>query len=111
MIEQFTQVLAIHNHPTGTIVNGRFSPSTASIVPISIVIPQPASSRDLQIIPEGERSFDHKKTWTKANVQNGDIITVSSVDYKVTSLQDWTDPETMDEWLRILMREVAHAHR
>jgi sorbitol-specific phosphotransferase system component IIA len=110
MIEQFTQIEALHNHPTGTITNGRFVAATASPVPISIVIPQPASSRDLQMLPDGERSFDHKKTWTKASVQNGDTITVASVDYKVTSLQHWTDPETMEEWIRLTMREVVHAN-
>ena len=110
MIEQFTQILAFHNHPTGSVVNGRFAADTASPVPISIVIPQPASARDLQMLPDGERSFDHKKTWTKADVQNGDIITISSIDYKVTSLQHWIDPETSVEWLRLIMREAVHAH-
>lgn len=83
---------------------------TVAPIDVLIVLPQPASGKDLQMVPEGERSFDHRKTWISALTLNGDLIGYDNASFKIVQTQKWVDPDTFEIWYRSLIREVAHVH-
>ncbi len=109
MLELFSKVSATRTRPTFTNTNGRMVADSVEAVPVLIVEPQPASSRDLQLVSEGERNYDHQKTWVDTETRNGDLIGYSGKVLKVTSSQHWVDPDTREAWWRVVMREVVHA--
>lgn len=109
MLELFSKVSATRTRPTFTLTNGRMVADSVETLPVLIVEPQPSSARDLQLVPEGERDYDHKKTWVDTETRNRDLIAYDGQTMKVTSSQKWVDPDTRETWWRVVMREVVHA--
>jgi hypothetical protein len=108
MLELFSKVSATRTRPTFTNTGGRMVADSVESVSVLIIEPQPAGGRDLQIVPEGERNYDHRKTWVDSETRNGDLIAYDGASFKVVQTQKWIDPETRETWWRIMMREVVH---
>ena len=104
MLEVFTKLSATLLSPTGSYstATGTWTAGTPSTSTVAIIAPQPASGRDLQFLPEGEREYIHLKTWTEASVLTGDKITVAGRTYRVTTTKPWFDD---GNFVQVLMRE------
>lgn len=104
MLEVFTKLSATLVSPTGTYstTTGLWTAGTPTTSSIQVIAPQPASGRDLQLLPEGEREYTHLKTWTESSVLTGDKITVAGRTYRVTMTKPWFDD---GNFIQVLMRE------
>lgn len=95
MLNRFPQVAAtLKRHSAAATVNGRYVPGDPTETPITIIPLQPAPGKDLQQLPEGDRTYVHKKTWTNTEVLKGDHLEVAGVDYMVALIRDFTTGTT-----------------
>jgi hypothetical protein len=91
----------------GNYVNGEWTPATDAGVTIKIIIPQPVSANDLNMLEDGEHLRDYKRTYSETQVSprigkvESDTIQVDGRDYKVVQVDD-RDPR--DNFYRIIMR-------
>lgn len=70
--------------------NGRLNaPSTSTFVINASV--QPASGRDLQRLPEGQRSSEIKSIFTMTELRLTDVVTIGSSTYQVQHVERWAD--------------------
>ena len=105
LLNFFPQVAATYRRPTGTYstTTGTFVPGSASDNDITIISPQPASGKELLLLPEGDREFNHLKTWTETALQNEDIVTWNGTQFKVVRVGDFNFD---GGFYPILMREL-----
>lgn len=110
MLSLFPQIAATVTRTVQTYVNGRVTNGASSTTPITVVVPQPATQKDLIILPDGERSFDHRKTYSSFAFANRDILSVVGKSFRVVAVGDWVDPDTKESYYKALLREVTHAN-
>lgn len=105
MMQYFPKVIATYRRPTGSYVDSRWVADAVDGIPVQIIAPQPASGRDLQMLPEGDRTFRHLKTWSPVELLADDVLKVSGFVYRVVKSKDY---QTDGGYYKILMREVQH---
>jgi hypothetical protein len=87
----FPKKAAVLSRPTGSYVNGRWVAGTASTSNILIIRPQPLPGKDLQVLPEGDRTYVHLVSWSDAEIHNDDILTINSLTYRVVHVEPWNE--------------------
>lgn len=103
MLATFPKVAATYRRGTTVYTNGRPVITWTANTPILIIAPQPTPGAQLQLLPEGERVYQHKSTWANTALIVEDVVTYGGEDYKVTLSEDWGDD---GEYHRVLMRKV-----
>jgi hypothetical protein len=93
----------------GTYTTGDWVPASGASIPIRIIVPQPVTENDLQMLQDGEHVRDYRVTWseTRAFVREGnedsDTITYDGKNYKVVQVND---RNVLGGFYRIVMREI-----
>ena len=50
---------------------------------------QPLSGRELDQLPEGDRTKDHRTIFTRSKLQVQDIVVLENVDYEILMVETW----------------------
>lgn len=80
--------------PGGYGSDGRWQPGTPSTLTINASV-QPLNGRDLERLPEGERTTERLKVYSATRLftsgagQDPDVITVEGVDHQVETAETW----------------------
>lgn len=109
LLAGFPTVAATYVRPSGSYVNGEWTEEISAPVEIDLVSPQPADGRSLQLLPEGDRVYEHMMTWTVEALQPRDIVTLDAVEYRVILARGYDQAVRgwdMDGFTKVLMREV-----
>lgn len=110
MLDMMPQIAAtLKRYSAGADVDGRWVPGTPVETPVTVVAPQPASGRNLQFLPDGERVYTHKKVWTETALLDGDVLSINGTDYLVNLIGNYY--EACQNWVitgfyRALIREI-----
>jgi hypothetical protein len=79
----------------GAYAVGIWQPAVPTTTSVQIIAPQPMRSDELQMFPEGERKYNHRKTWITSEIhvwplvpeaatgENPDIFLIDGKYYKV----------------------------
>lgn len=104
MLRYFPKVAASYKRPTGTYgTDGKWVAGSPASVPILVIAPQPATGRDLQMMPEGDRVYRHLKTWTETELMPNDMVTYDGTTYRVIPSANWA---IEGNYHRVLLREM-----
>lgn len=90
--------LSVTRRAAGTRTDGFYTPGTASTVTIPIVSLQPISGRELMRMPEGWRTREPVRVFTKSPLQTAaepdgrspDTFSYNGATYEVQAVEDWT---------------------
>lgn len=89
VIRRRSKTIAVERRQGLTVVDGFQVPGTPSTFNILGHIQQ-AQSKDLQNLPEGQRTQDWKVLWTATQLLNADRVTDGGVEYVVQRIEDWS---------------------
>lgn len=98
------------NGQVGTYVNGEWVKSFAASVPIRIIAPQPITSNELQMLPDGEYGRDYLKTYSETKIfireggEDSDKIVFNGFEYKIVQTDDRT---ILGDFYRSIMRKIV----
>ncbi len=94
---------------SGTYVDGVWTPAFDAGTPIRIIVPQPVSANDLQMLEDSEHVRDYLVSWSKTRVmsregdQDADRITYDGDTYKVMQTDDRS---ILGRFYRFVMRRL-----
>ena len=71
-----------------TNTDGILSDTGQNITPIQAHVQQ-ANSKDMESLPEGQRTQDWRVAWSETALQDADLLTSGSVTYKVMTVEFW----------------------
>lgn len=74
--------------PSGSYVAGRWVAGAASMFEITASI-QPATPKELQRLPEGDRTTAVVAVWTSTELQAHDLVAYGGGNYEVQALERW----------------------
>jgi len=98
------------NGQIGTYINGEWISSFAASVPVRIIAPQPVTSNELQMMPNGEDGRDYLKTYSETKIfiresgEDSDKIIFNGFEYKIVQVDDRT---ILGNFYRIIMRKIT----
>lgn len=108
ILNGFPKISALRTRDAGGFVGGEWVPDTTD-TPITVIPLQPASGKDLQFLPDGDRHYTHKKVWSTSDLEPEDILVVKGRSYKVVSIMDYEEAcegQAFSGFYRALIREV-----
>jgi len=97
--------------------DGEWTPATPSQTAVEIIAPQPLRSNELQMLPEGERKYNHRVTWITDEIhiwplipdsptkENPDIFLIDGKFYKLMQIDDRS---VLGNFYRAVMRETDY---
>lgn len=100
----------------GAYSDGIWVPSYPASSSVQIIAPQPMRSDELQMLPEGERKYNHRVTWIETSVhiwplvpgatsEKPDILLISGKFYKIMQIDDRS---VLGNFYRVVLRETDY---
>lgn len=92
ILDQCSTTIVLERRAPGSYTNGEWSKGTATRSVIRAFV-QPASGRELQLLPEDLRTQETIRVWTKIklNITNDpDVVIYKNVRYEVQRVEDWS---------------------
>lgn len=97
LINDFAEDVQVEQPNTGAYVNGTWTPDAAPQAVTIRMSVQPATDKDLQILPEGERTRRVLKGYTvtpldtaeEPEVKRGDVILYDNTRFEVHHVERW----------------------
>jgi hypothetical protein len=87
---EFLQTATLSRPGTVTFTNGYATTGSPSVSTIK-VCRQPITGKDLQRLPEGDRTGDLISCWTDTEARLADTLTVGSESYRVLHCEFWAN--------------------
>jgi hypothetical protein len=83
-----THTLTVSRASAGSYVAGRFMPSASNVTTLLASV-QPATGKELQLLPEGARERASVAIYTAGDLRNGDGVMHEGESYRVLALDPW----------------------
>jgi len=81
--------VAVERYAAGTWTNGKYTKGAKTDISIFASV-QPADGREIDQLPEGDRTKVHKEIFSTSELKLNDIITYDGERYEVHKLSDWS---------------------
>lgn len=85
---EFNRTLTGFRKGGGAYLDGIWTPSNPVGITIRTSV-QPASSKDLELLPEGRREEAAYRLFTKSELVNGDILSIFGIDHEILQVSIW----------------------
>ncbi len=82
------ETITIKRRASGVHRDGHYRKGDMTTYSVSVNV-QPAVGRDLLQVPEGDRTREHKKIYSKFEIKINDIIIRYGIKYEVQTVSDW----------------------